>query len=301
MSLITLLGGVEANQAVVLEQKLNDISENLGKLAESIIQVNQRLDVINWETTEHQNQLSDIYSGMTSLKECFTEQENAYRQIAREWNGGECRDISARIAEIEKLQRYFMSSHGKVLNDVRDLKKEIHGIYERLPRPSEEELRKSSAPDPAPKKNELLEMAKELDIDCSAKGALIRALNYNRLETFDDIRDRTFDDLCEMKFIKPTIAKIISELRDKHFGVSDPEPVVKKDIPDYSIRAVMKDERNISQKQRSAVINTLYKYGVNTLRDLAKLNYRDIESIPRIGKTSMEAIRNVYKEYIWVK
>ena len=292
MSLINLLGGVEADRAAALEQKLNDISENVGKLAESIIQINQRMDVIDWKITEHALK-------MTDLEGRFDEQAKAYQQLSREWNGGECRDISARIAEVEKLQRYFMNSHGKVLNDVRDLKKELYDLYGRQTPPPEEELRKSSGLEP--KKKDLLEMAKELDMDYSAKGALIRALNYNRLETFDDIRDRTFDDLCEMKFIKPANAKIILELRDKHFGISDSEPVVKENVPAYSIRAVMKDEKSIPQKQKSAVINTLYKYGVNTLQDLAKLNYRDLESIPRIGKSSMEAIRNVYKEYIWVK
>ena len=289
MSFIHLLGGVEADRADVLERKLNDISENVGKLAENLINVSQTITEFEERLQEQDHDISEILMSLEEVKA-------SCKKFDRDISTTNCKGVIDQMNNLDRMQRYLMTSHGKALNDIRDLKKELYNLYGRQTPPPEEELKKAS--DPNPEKKELLDIVKEIEMDPSAKGALIRGLNYNKIETFDDIRNRTFDDLCDLKFFGPINAKTILAIRDKYLGTTDPEPIIKKDIPAYSIRAVLKDE-NISQKQRSAITNTLYKYGVNTLQDLAKLNYRELETIPHIGKSSMETIRNVYQTYIW--
>ena len=279
MSIITMLGGADAGTVNELNQKLSDLSD--------------KFDIFTAN-------LKAFEAEMTKFKESITnrtfELSNSVSSISKSWNGLEGQGMAKRVADLERMQKYFQSSHGKALNDIHDLKAELYGLYNRQTPPPEEELQQSV--DRNPKKKELLDRVKESDFSAFRKHNLLNTLERNNLTTLESIKNKTFDDLCSIKDIGPASAMLILNIRRKYYGEVDSCQAVHDDIPMYSIRSVVQSMK-MTQVQKTRIINTLYKYGVNTLTDLKDIEFDEIRKIPHFGSGSVGAVKQIYQDYVW--
>jgi len=275
MSIISMLGGAEAGTVEELNQRLSELSEKFETIA---------------------GNLKNLETMTETVKLRVEELSNSVASITHEWNGSEEQGMTKRVADLERMQKYFQSSHGKALNDIHDLKVELHGLYNRQTPPPDEELQQSV--DRNPKKKELIDVVQESDFSQFRKHNLLNTLEKNNLTTFESIKGKTFDDLCDIKDIGPASASLLVKLRQKYYGEVDNAKIIRENIPMYSIRDVVKGMK-LTQVQKSRITNTLYKYGVNTLTDLSDLEYEEVCKIPHFGSGSVAAVKQIYQNYIW--
>lgn len=275
MSIISMLGGAEAGTVEELNQRLSELSEKFETIA---------------------GNLKNLETMTETVKLRVEELSNSVASITHEWNGSEEQGMTKRVADLERMQKYFQSSHGKALNDIHDLKVELHNLYNRQTPPPDEELQQSV--DRNPKKKELIDVVQESDFSQFRKHNLLNTLEKNNLTTFESIKGKTFDDLCDIKDIGPASASLLVKLRQKYYGEVDNAKIIRENIPMYSIRDVVKGMK-LTQVQKSRIANTLYKYGVNTLTDLSDLEYEEVCKIPHFGSGSVAAVKQIYQNYIW--
>lgn len=275
MSIISMLGGAEAGTVEELNQRLSELSDKFETMA---------------------GNLENLGTLTETVKLRVEELSNSVASITHEWNGSEEQGMTKRVADLERMQKYFQSSHGKALNDIHDLKVELHGLYNRQTPPPDEELQQSV--DRNPKKKELIDVVQESDFSQFRKHNLLNTLEKNNLTTFESIKGKTFDDLCDIKDIGPASASLLVKLRQKYYGEVDNAKIIRENIPMYSIRDVVKGMK-LTQVQKSRITNTLYKYGVNTLTDLSDLEYEEVCKIPHFGSGSVAAVKQIYQNYIW--
>ena len=275
MSIISMLGGAEAGTVEELNQRLSELSEKFEAMA---------------------GNLKNLETMTETVKLRVEELSNSVASITHEWNGSEEQGMAKRVADLERMQKYFQSSPGKALNDIHDLKVELHGLYNRQTPPPDEELQQSVNRNP--KKKELIDVVQESDFSQFRKHNLLNTLEKNNLTTFESIKGKTFDDLCDIKDIGPASASLLVKLRQKYYGEVDNAKIIRENIPMYSIRDVVKGMK-LTQVQKSRITNTLYKYGVNTLTDLADLEYEEVCKIPHFGSGSVAAVKQIYQNYIW--
>lgn len=296
MSIISMFGGAEAGTVEELNQRLSELSEKFETIAGNLKNLEAMAEDLK-KTISNQNvSICNLYSGTETVKHRFEELSNSVASIAHDWNGSEEQGMAKRVADLERMQKYFQSSHGKALNDIHDLKVELHGLYNRQTPPPEDELQQSV--DRNPKKKELIDVVQESDFSQFRKHNLLNTLEKNNLTTFESIKGKTFDDLCDIKDIGPASASLLVKLRQKYYGEVDNAKIIRENIPMYSIRDVVKDMK-LKQAQKSRIINTLYKYGVNTLTDLSDLEYEEVCKIPHFGSGSVAAVKQIYQNYIW--
>lgn len=283
-----MLGGAEAQTVderfCILEAKGNESAKEFySKLA---------------EVTNNLNKLTEQFNEMKTVIESMREQTVEFKKVCdiAVRNTG-AKDFKIRLDDLERMQKYFQTSHGKALNDISDLKKELYNLYGRQCPPPEEELNRSS--EPVAKDTDLKELVMELKLPKITTDKVIQQCGLAGLDTLNDISRMSFDELCDLSPVDPAVASILCQIREKYCTVGDDEPIIREDIPEYDIRDVIKAQ-NCSMKQKTTVINKLYKdFGVNTLRDLSEYKLAEFEKTPRFGKGSIGMLRNIYRSYIW--
>ena len=295
MSIISMFGGAEAQVVTEQERRLSELSEKFENLVIKFADLEESLNIAKSRINKDTSDVAMLYTSTETIKHRQEELSNAVRGITASWNGAEGQGMAKRVEELERMQRYFSSSHGKVLNDVHDMKVELHGLYSHLKPASVEERQRSV--DPNPKKYTLSEYISNIpDLDNRTRGVMLKALEMNNLKEFKDLDQKTFADFIDMHGVGPYAASYFCKLRDEFCGPCDHQ--LKSNFIDNSIWNAL-DPFDIPMKTRTRVVHILRGYGITSLADLRKVDYEDLCKIPKVGSAIMQIFLDLYKKYIW--
>ena len=310
MSIISMFGGAEAQVVTEQERRLSELSEKFDELAIKLADLQESLEIAKNRINKNTSDAAFIFANTEGIKSEQTETKyelqginsrqeelsNAIRGITKAWNGPEGEGMTKRVEELERMQRYFSSSHGKVLNDIHDMKVELHALYKHLKPVSAEEREKSV--DPNPKKLNLIEYVQQEcpEIENRTRGVMISTMQKNGLIEPESLDRKTFFDFLEMPHVGPWMAGYFCKLRDKFCGPCDHQ--LKTYFVDNNIWAAL-DAFDIPMKTKTRAVHVLHSYGINALSDLRKVEFEDLCRIPKAGKTLIQIFNDLYKKYIW--
>ena len=303
MSIISMFGGAEAQVVTEQERKLSELSEKFDELVIKLADLQESLEMTKNRVNKNTSDAAFIFASTEGIKSELQginsrqeEYSNAVKGITKAWNGSEGEGMTKRVEELERMQRYFSSSHGKVLNDIHDMKVELHALYKHLKPVSAEEREKSI--DPNPKKLNLIEYVQQEcpEIDNRTRGVMISTMQKNGLIEPESLDRKSFFDFLEMPHVGPWMAGYFCKLRDKFCGPCDHQ--LKTYFVDNNIWTAL-DAFDIPMKTKTRAVHVLHSYGINALSDLRKIEFEDLCKIPKAGKTLVQIFNNLYKTYIW--
>ena len=277
-SFISMLGGVDAKS---IEAKFNDISENLNALSSRIAE----LDAVVTKLDEY---TMNLETGIRNNEICCAELKHKYSDEG----------LTKRVDDIDRMVRYFQSSHGKVLNDIRDLKKELHGLYGRQCPPPQKELDKSVAKD----NSEILlsDIITNLIPEYHERGCVLKAMKRNGWKTVSDLLAVPYYQLQDRPWLGKKVLAVFQCIYEQ-YGKIDPRAVAD-DIPDTDLKKAIFDMEG-STKTKSRVYNMLKKEGIFTLEQLAQKSLLQLcTDHPDFRKgRAGDLLSAVYTKYIWTE
>lgn len=290
MSFVSVLGGVDAS---VFANQINDILEKLNKISLKLADLESRacnieLDLENTQINEA-GKISEIEKKISANEIRCAELKNKYSTDG----------LMKRVDDLDRLNRYFQSSHGKVLNDIQDMKKELYELYGRMCPPSETELKKSVERNP--EALELEDAINASDFKENRKPMLIEACRKNGIDSFEKLGRMSFADLCAVNGIGPASAELLQKLYEKYTGKDLQTHSIRNDIQDLTIREVMKDMTIYPVKNRTRFTNAMQHCGISTVRELSEFTPEEILKVRNIGRAFVPMVNDIYKTYIWAQ